>query len=220
MTTIQQPITYRSVNRPVLESIPKSASRILEVGCGGGDLGKAIKVFQNCTITGITLNPGEAEVARTSLDHVLIADLNCINHKDLGQYDCIVCSHVLEHLYEPREFLRALVANCLAPNGTIIIALPNIVHWKPRLNFLLGRFRYTEGGVMDRTHFRFFDWNTATELILDSGLRLETKFADGVVPFSRILGPYSTKIDQTACSILPGLFGWQFVLIARSAPKP
>lgn len=217
MTTfIQQPLTYRSVNRMVLKNIPKNAHRILEVGCGGGDLGSAIKNLQDCSITGITFNPGEAEVAESNLDHVLIADLNCIDFKKLGHYDCIICSHVLEHLYEPQEFLYALVANCLAPNGTVVIALPNILHWKQRLDFLRGRFRYTDGGVMDRTHFRFFDWQTAADLILNTGLKLELKCAEGVVPFSRFLGPYSLKIDQAACSLLPGLFGWQFVLIGKS----
>lgn len=212
-------ITYRSVNNAVLMSIPKEARRILDVGCGSGELGGVVKNLNQCFITGLTLNPLEAELAREKLDEVFLADLNCIQLENIGKYDCIICSHVLEHLYEPLSMLRELVKNCLAPDGTVIVALPNIVHWKSRLNLMMGRFRYTDGGVMDRTHLRFFDWSTAADLVQNAGLQIETKFADGIVPFSRVFGPFSGKINEHACTISPGLFGWQFVFTAKASGK-
>jgi 2-polyprenyl-3-methyl-5-hydroxy-6-metoxy-1,4-benzoquinol methylase len=210
-------LTYRSVNNSVLVSIPKEARKILDVGCGTGELGGVVKSLKQCFITGLTLNPLEAELAKGRLDEVFLVDLNCIQCEDLGKYDCIICCHVLEHLYEPLPILRSLVKNCLTSDGTIIVALPNIVHWKSRLNLLMGRFRYADGGVMDRTHFRFFDWRTAAELVQGAGLQIETSFADGILPFSRLFGPYSSQINRHACTIWPGLFGWQFVFTAKAS---
>jgi hypothetical protein len=41
----------------------------------------------------------------------------------------------------------------LVDGGTLIIALPNVLHWRQRLTFLRGTFRYTPGGIMDARIF-------------------------------------------------------------------
>lgn len=206
------PLVYQSVNRAVLDSIPSQARSVLDIGCGGGLLGAALKASRPCTVLGVTFSPAEAELARTRLDRVEVADLNHMDPTDLGRHDCIVCSHVLEHLHDPERLLRALRA-CLTEDGTLLVALPNVLHWKQRLQFARGRFRYTEGGLMDHTHFRFFDWTTVAELLQQAGYRVASRRADGILPLSRLLGPWlSRRADQVALSWAPGLFGTQFVL--------
>lgn len=212
---LRLPHVYQSVNYSVLNKVPSQAVRVLDIGCGGGDLGAALKARSDCTVLGVTFSEPEAELASKRLDAVEIADLNQIDPAFLGQHDCIVCCHVLEHLHDPQRLLRALANDCLAPNGTLIVALPNVLHWKQRLDFLLGRFRYTDGGVMDRTHFHFYDWTTAAELMTEAGLRTVERSADGYFPLSRLFGPLSRAVNQVAESEWPGLFGWQFVLCAK-----
>jgi 2-polyprenyl-3-methyl-5-hydroxy-6-metoxy-1,4-benzoquinol methylase len=41
-----------------------------------------------------------------------------------GQADCIVCSHVLEHVHQPLTMLRLLIAS-LKPQGTLLLSAPN-----------------------------------------------------------------------------------------------
>lgn len=207
-------LTYGSVNPAVFAHVPCGSRRILDVGCGTGLLGRALKeASPERYVAGITHSEQEAELAGAVLDKVVIADLETSDFRELGEFDCIICSHVLEHLRNPAEVLRRLRA-VLAIDGVILIALPNVLYWRQRMQFLMGRFRYTEGGLMDNTHVVFFDWNTAQALVAQAGLRLAACTSDGGFPGSRYLGSAGPALDAISLRLVPGLMGTQFVLIA------
>jgi len=208
---------YQSINSAVLGSVPYGTQTLLDIGCGGGAFGAAVKATMPCSVVGVTYSEAEGRLARQNLDHVAVADLNHFDPTSLGQFDCIVCSHVLEHLHEPQQVLARLRA-CLNPGGRLLVALPNVLFWKQRLQFMRGRFSYTDGGLMDRTHVRFFDWNSAEQLVHEAGFRTIHRHADGGFPLSRLVGPVLGKlIDRWALSRHPGLFGFQFVLSCEAA---
>jgi SAM-dependent methyltransferase len=210
------PIDYTAVNGPVLAQVPLASRRLLDLGCGTGAFGKQVKKQHPCEIVGVTYSESEAVAAREELDDVLVRDLNDFDPSGLGQFDCVVCSHVLEHLYRPQDVLRK-VHGILDPSGVLIIALPNVLFWKQRMRFLRGRFEYTQGGLMDSTHFRFFDWNTASLLVEESGYRINRRAADGFFPLPilrRVAKPLAVRIDHAAATLLPGFFGYQFVITA------
>ena len=210
---------YDSVNESVLRQIPPTARSVLDVGCGTGSLGARVKT-NSCRVVGITFDHEEARIASSRLVAVIVADLNNLETQPLGTFDCVVCSHVLEHLHHPDVTLGRLRA-CLAPGGTLLIAVPNVLYWKQRLQFLQGRFTYTDGGTMDRTHYRFFDWSSARQLPVVAGLELQSCTSDGGFPLSRALPtPLRTALDRKALRLFPGLFGWQFVLTCRLPDRP
>jgi 2-polyprenyl-3-methyl-5-hydroxy-6-metoxy-1,4-benzoquinol methylase len=196
---------YEGTNQPILNHVPKKVKRLLDVGCGSGSLGRAIKEEIACQVVGVTFSEAEARLAAQHLDEVLVCDLNNVDSLEAGQFDCIICRHVLEHLYHPRKLLIWL-RRSLAPNGVVIVALPNVLHWRQRIEFLRGHFKYTEGGLIDQTHYRFFDWVTARELLTGSGYTILESEACGAFPLSRFLLRAATKS-------FPGLFGFQFVFI-------
>ena len=207
-------LTYGSVNAGVLARVPPGSRRILDVGCGTGLLGRVLKDDNpERFITGITHAEPEAARAREVLDHVVVADLETCDFKGLGRFDCVICSHVLEHLRNPAEVLARLRA-ILAPEGLILIALPNVLYWRQRLQFLFGRFRYTQGGLMDDTHVVFFDWTSAQRLVERAGLRLSACASEGGFPGSRFLGSAGAVLDEVSLRLAPGLMGTQFVLVA------
>ena len=208
-------LVYQSVNKAVFDAVPFSATRILDVGCGGGDFGGRLKMKNECHVTGITFSHHEAALAAQRLDAVITMDLNQPDLESLGKFDCIVCSHVLEHLCCPEHLLRALLESSVHKDTTLIVALPNVLFYKQRLQFLCGRFRYTVGGIMDQTHYRFYDWTSAAQLIENAGFQLIKRQSDGIFPFSRLLGPLRMKMDQLALRLFPGLFGAQFIFVAR-----
>lgn len=211
-------IVYGAVNQAVLARIPARAKRVLDLGCGNGALGRALKARQAVHVTGVTFSPEEASHARSALDRVEQADLETAEYASLGPFDCVVASHVLEHVRDPVAVLQRVRA-ALEPGGLLVVALPNALHYRQRLEFLAGRFRYTDGGIMDRTHYRFFDWDTARGLVLDAGFALVSAEAEGGFPGSRFLGAAKTRLDALATLRFPALLGVQFLVRARpSAP--
>jgi SAM-dependent methyltransferase len=210
---------YDALNRPVLEAIPTSARRILDLGCGTGTLGRAVKDRQRAEVIGVTHTRSEAELARVHLDRVVVGDLNEFAASDLGVFDCIVCSHVLEHLFWPAEVL-CTVRPILEPSGRLVVALPNPLVWRQRVQFLTGRFRYTDGGLMDRTHFRFFDWSAARALVAGAGFQIVSARADGGFPLARFLPGVGGWLSRGALWAAPGLFGWQFVIVGAPLACP
>jgi len=130
---------YEALNTSVLNHLPKKTNYVLDIGCGTGQLGKYIKQKFECQVVGLTYSKEEVEKASLFLDEVIVCDLNNISVLDLGRFDCVICSHVLEHLYQPENLLKQLL-NVLLPNGQLVVALPNVLHWKQRLKFLKGNF--------------------------------------------------------------------------------
>lgn len=213
---------YSGINRPVLDCIPATARRVLDLGCGTGALAEALKRrTASVAVVGVTYSEAEAAAAAPRLDEVRVADLNDFDFQGLGTFDCAVLSHVLEHLYHPANVLARL-RGVLAPDAVVVVALPNILMLRQRLQFLLGRFRYQDYGVMDRTHYRFFDTETAAALLRDAGYRLVGRADEGHLPLPllrRLLGgAWAGAVDRFATRARPGLFADQFVLIAQPAP--
>ncbi|MBC7881212.1 MAG: class I SAM-dependent methyltransferase [Anaerolineae bacterium] len=210
---------YGTVNPQVVAQIPSGSKRLLDLGCGSGVLGEYLKQERNCQVVGVTYSEAETALAEKVLDAALKRDLNELDPAELGSFDCIVASHVLEHLYAPENLLRRLHQS-LNPGGILIVALPNVLFWQQRFRFLQGQFRYTDGGLMDRTHFRFYDWQSAHQLLEESGYAILNAESSGFfpLPIVRKLLPAGLveSIDTAAARSVPGLFGYQFVFACRS----
>jgi SAM-dependent methyltransferase len=85
------------------------------------------------------------------------------------QFDQVCVLDVLQHLRRPEDLLAALTKK-LAPGGEIILSIPNVTHIDVRLALLNGRFAYTESGILDRSHVRFFDREGVDRLLAHAGL--------------------------------------------------
>jgi len=209
---------YDAVNQAVLSLIPPTANRILDIGCGTGTMGECLRRMRERYVVGITYSRQEADLASKRISKVECGDLNGFDFSTLGVFDCVIMSHILEHLYSPDDLLEKLKC-ALASESVIIVALPNILHWKQRKEFLAGRWRYQDGGIMDRTHFRFFDRNSSKELLERTGYEILATTNDGVFPLTgpvrRSIGQAATKVDQVMCGLAPGLFAVQFVYLAK-----
>jgi 2-polyprenyl-3-methyl-5-hydroxy-6-metoxy-1,4-benzoquinol methylase len=210
---------YAGVNEKVLEFVPSSAVRILDVGCGSGALGQRLRQLRERHVAGITYSQQEAELASGQLSQVICADLNNYDFSALGKFDCVILSHILEHIYFPGELLERLKC-VLGPESTVVVALPNVVWWRQRLQFLIGRWCYQDWGILDRTHFRFFDMQSSEELLENAGYEILRRKPDGKFPFTKpirkLIGPFADTIDSILSRLVPGLFAFQFVYLARA----
>jgi SAM-dependent methyltransferase len=150
---------------------------------------------------------------------VLVADLERGLPASVGDgFDVVLMSHVLEHLVDPTPVLRD-AARVLAPDGLLAVALPNALVYANRARLLLGRFDYTEGGIMDQTHVRFYTFRTAAALLHRTGWEVTRASVQGTFPLWRVRGLLPPRVagalDAAACRWRPGLFGFQLLYLAR-----
>jgi 2-polyprenyl-3-methyl-5-hydroxy-6-metoxy-1,4-benzoquinol methylase len=163
--------------------------RVLDVGCASGYLGKA---FPSNEFYGIDGNTEAVQQAKKVYKDAITMDLNSIPTEKVFdvQFDYIVFADVLEHLLYPTELL-AYFKLLLKPEGKIIVSLPNVALWRVRLNLLLGRFDYTDYGVLDRTHVHLYTFKSARELLASAGLTVThaTGAAYALGPLARLPSP-------------------------------
>jgi SAM-dependent methyltransferase len=190
---------------------------VLDIGCGAGDNAR-ILASRGWSVHGITLSPAEQEAASLVCSKVWVHDLDTgLPGENLGMYDLALFSHVLEHLRSP-EVLLSQIREILRPGGQIAVALPNILNWHQRLLFLVGRFEYTDQGIMDVTHLRFYSFFSGKQMLETCGFKVVcAKAAGSVLPWGSLrtfIPSFTTTIDRIFCWINPGLFGRQLLYLA------
>ncbi|MDQ1485888.1 MAG: hypothetical protein QOJ62_1581 [Actinomycetota bacterium] len=156
-----------------------AGSRVLDVGTADGHPVTEALVARGCTVWGIEIDEVAAEGARQFCEKLVVGDVEKLDlaeeFKGL-EFDVILCLDVLEHLVEPGAVLTRLTA-LLAPGGVIVASVPNVTHAAVRLQLLRGEFTYTDTGLLDRTHVRFFDRNEIGALFDGAGLTVLERLA-------------------------------------------
>jgi SAM-dependent methyltransferase len=161
-------------NPELLEKIPLSARTVLDIGCAEGALGADyLRRNPKARVLGIELNPEAAAHARERISEVFCGDVEVapMPFAVPDGIDCIVYGDVLEHLVDPWALLVEH-AKYLAPDGTVLVCMPNVEHWSFAAQLLSGQFDYHDEGLFDRTHLRWFTPRTMAQALTDAGLQL------------------------------------------------
>jgi 2-polyprenyl-3-methyl-5-hydroxy-6-metoxy-1,4-benzoquinol methylase len=150
--------------------------RLLDLGCGSGATVALVKEARSVEWAGgVEIDQASAEAARAVCDEVWAIDAahTSFEHEiAASSLDLVLCLDVLEHLADPWTMVRRL-SPLIAPGGRLIVSVPNIRNWKFLWRLATrGDFRYTDAGLLDRTHLRFFVRDTAVELATCAGLQL------------------------------------------------
>jgi 2-polyprenyl-3-methyl-5-hydroxy-6-metoxy-1,4-benzoquinol methylase len=203
-------------HRMLLGLVP-AGGRVLDVGCSGGYLAERL-VAAGATVTGIELDPVAAERARGVCERVLVGDVERIELPfEPESFDAVVCADLIEHLRDPAAFL-ARVRPLLRPGGRLALTTPNVANWTIRLQLLFGRWRYTERGILDRTHTHLFTRRTLIECLEGSGF--EVQRVDFTVPVPVLGWPVLERVAHWIGRVRPELFAFQFVAAARPGTAP
>lgn len=151
---------------------PKVRFRVLDIGCGlGGTLQEIGNRYPRAELYGAEINQAVVDIASHYLN-VCCADIEQDEIPFETKFDYIILADILEHTKEPEKVLLKL-KKYLTSSGAFIISLPNIMHISIMYQLLHGRFRYTDEGILDRTHLRFFALTDMLCMLEKCGLRVE-----------------------------------------------
>jgi O-antigen biosynthesis protein len=144
--------------------------KVLEVGPAWGYMSKVLKE-RGCRVTGVEIDPLAAEVAEHFCERMIVADIEQLDFRSVfagERYDVVIYGDVLEHLVHPEAVLKE-TATILKPKGYVVASIPNVAHGSIRLSLLAGHFGYTDMGLLDKTHLRFYTRDGIRQLFRDGG---------------------------------------------------
>ena len=192
---------------------------VLDIGCGGGDNASVLR-SKNFSVDGITISESELLEASQWLRKGYLFNVEEGLPQEIKnkKYDYVICSHVLEHICYPKQLLLD-IKKCLKEEGILIVALPNLLHYKSRMQLIKGNFNYQSTGIWDNTHFKWYTFKTGANLLEENGFKIVTKTVTGRMPGTKPLSKLFSektiaKLYNQLTKISPGFFGYQLLYVA------
>lgn len=229
----------------IIDNLPvrtPSSLNILEIGCGEGNICFQMAQYGHkvlgIDISDTTIKSAIKKWGNTQGLTFKVEDAEQMKLSSEEKYDVIVCSEILEHLYEPARLVRNF-NNLLKPDGIAIVTVPNgfgpreMLITKPVQNLKQGNgifskmMRKTKSslgykGDTDQSsaetldHIQFFSMKQLSELAENNGFSIVKKksgnFVENVFPFSLIArrSLLLQKMDCAIADILPLSFTSQY----------
>lgn len=133
----------------VILTLVEPGSRVLDLGCGEGDLLLALKVLKRVRAEGI-------ELADACIQACVARGLFSVHHGDLDEgladypdqsVDYVISTNTIQVLHKPMVLIREMAR----VGKRCIVSFPNFAHWRVRMQLLLG-------GRMPKTLKLPYEW--------------------------------------------------------------
>lgn len=204
---------FSDIRWDIINLIPVGKNKILEIGCGTGNTGKVLKEQGKAVeVIGIEKIPYAAESARENLNAVITADIETLKMPfDKGCFDYIIAADILEHLYNPWLTISNLKAYT-KKDGFVIASLPNIRNWRIVWGLIFkGDWNYSNAGLLDDTHIRFFTKKTMMKLFQSEGFTIHL-----ITPRFRLEPANRYNIlNNLTLHLLEEFWAEQYIIMAR-----
>lgn len=145
--------------------------RVCDLGCGNGHLAGRLAAL-GYEVVGVDASASGIELARSRhADATFIhaqVDAGLAARAGIGDFDLVISSDVIEHLYRPSDLLEA-ASGLLRPRGHILVGTPYHGYLKNLALSLSGQMDSHFTALWDGGHIKFFSVKTLTELVRRHG---------------------------------------------------
>jgi 2-polyprenyl-3-methyl-5-hydroxy-6-metoxy-1,4-benzoquinol methylase len=194
-----------------LLALAGSPQRVLDVGTSSGYLARRLAAAGS-TVVGIDVDEEAAAEAREVCEQVLVGDVETMELPFAEEsFDVVLCGDLIEHLRDPERFLTR-IRTLIRPGGRLVLTTPNVANWSMRLALLAGHWRYTERGILDRSHTHLFTKKTLEQTLERAGYRILE--LDVTAPVPLIGRPSVERLAHAIARLRPSLLAYQFVVAA------
>jgi 2-polyprenyl-3-methyl-5-hydroxy-6-metoxy-1,4-benzoquinol methylase len=175
---------FPAVNK-LLEQTPPGAV-VYDLGCGNGSF---LSLFQGrgWRLYGSDFSPTGIEIAKETFPGIVfcLADAEspdgCLL-EDVGAAEVVISTEVIEHLYDPRSFIRTCY-KLLRPGGRLILTTPFNGYFKNLLLAITGKLDEHFTVLWDHGHIKFWSKRTIQVPLTEAGfVEIEISGA-GRVPY-------------------------------------
>lgn len=199
---------YGLIRDDLFQMIEGNNNRILDIGCGEGQTGWALKKSGKAKeVVGIELVEGPAKRAESRLDRVIHGDVEEMTLSFQPEYfDYIILADVIEHLIDPWRVIKQL-SRFLSREGFLIASIPNIGHWRVLKDLILfDKWEYQKEGILDKAHLRFFTKKSMVEMMREAGFEVES------IRARRSLGTKAKLFDLVTLGIFRKFFESAYII--------
>jgi SAM-dependent methyltransferase len=159
----RQEQALRATSRRLLANLHRRGLRgadLLDVGCGYGYLLDEARPYFSFRV-GTDFSARATERAALLADEVYVGGCEAIPPE--RRFDGVIATQVIEHVYHPEAFVRALTAR-LRPGGWVLIATPDMASfWRKGMRRRWPSFKLPE-------HVTFFDRRSLARVMERAGL--------------------------------------------------
>jgi len=156
---------------PLLKDLPAGGS-VLDLGCGNGTF-LALFRARGWKLYGTDFSPTGIDIARKTFPEIefFLADSTSPTGdllERVGPVDAILSTEVIEHLYDPRGFLRN-AHKLLKPGGKLVLSTPYHGYFKNLMLALTGKLDKHFTVLWDHGHIKFWSRKTLTQALEEAG---------------------------------------------------
>lgn len=145
--------------------------RFMDVGCGAG-MTVAMAQQLGWNAMGLEIDPAAVRTAQQSGLNIVEGTYEKLMQYE-GKLDCIMCSHVLEHVHDPLDLLVKL-KTALKPGGLLLLTLPN------SLSALRRHFGADWRGIEAPRHLSIPSEPQLMQLLAESGFSVQSVADNGI----------------------------------------
>jgi 2-polyprenyl-3-methyl-5-hydroxy-6-metoxy-1,4-benzoquinol methylase len=199
------------------------SANVLEIGAGPGSITKLLINNLNCNVSVIEIDKVAIEKLKQYCSSVYNLDLNSDSWSEhlseSGNFDVVLAADVLEHLNDPFKALINM-KKTIHDDGHIIVSLPHIGHNSIHACLLENDFAYSDRGLLDKTHIRFFGIKNMQALFDNAGLKIVDVGFVLRKPEDTELADKWRKVPQNYKALLEGnKFGNVYQCVIKATPK-
>lgn len=174
--------------KPILQHLNKQKNKmILDLGCGNGALVNKLITYEYNAYGTDASEQGIQLAKKINPVHFYVQDLSSNDLPSELQdkrYDTIISTEVIEHLYDPKGFIR-FAKRILEKNGhgELILSTPYNGYLKNIALSLTNSWDKHLNPLWDGGHIKFWSKKTLTKALEDEGFKVTKFIGCGRVPY-------------------------------------
>lgn len=156
----------RRVREVIISQVPKNVKTVLDIGCGSGWVAK--EFFQrNKKVISLDIsksNPQKVKQLYPSQSHFQVVADSFKLPFEPNSIDCVIASEIIEHVVDPKSFLKELL-RVVSEDGRLIISTP----YKEKIRYVLCIHCNKKTPV--NAHLHSFDEDSLSKLYKENDLK-------------------------------------------------
>lgn len=161
------------LTRVFIELVQKldNVRTVCDLGCGNGHISGRLEKLEY-EVTGIDASKSGIQLARRSYPQAsfieALIDRDLKKKIEQPEFDLVLSSDVIEHLYRPSDLLEA-AQSLLKPGGHVLIGTPYHGYLKNLVIAATGKMDAHFSALHDGGHIKFFSVRTLSQLMRSHG---------------------------------------------------